>query len=50
MTFQITDKSGQPRTFLEWTTAAALAVGKVKVTDQDGRTVEIDPATIGGTK
>jgi len=50
MTYEITDSKGRHRTFLEWPTAAALAVGKVKVTDQDGTTVEVDPATIGGTK
>ncbi|MFC9505454.1 hypothetical protein [Streptomyces sp. NPDC057002] len=50
MTYKITDKSGRPRTFLELGTALALAVGSIRATDENGRTVVIDPAKIGGAK
>ncbi|MGW1784925.1 hypothetical protein ACWCQQ_38345 [Streptomyces sp. NPDC002143] len=50
MTFEITDSKGRSRKFLDWPTAAVFAVGKVKVTAEDGTTVEVDPARIGGTQ
>ncbi|MCX4405969.1 MULTISPECIES: hypothetical protein [unclassified Streptomyces] len=50
MTFEITDSKGRSRKFLDWPIAAAFAVGKVKVTAEDGTTVEVDPARIGGTQ
>lgn len=50
MTFKITDAAGRPRTFLELGTALALAAGPIEATDENGRTVVIDPAKIGGGK
>ncbi|MFE2539001.1 hypothetical protein [Actinacidiphila glaucinigra] len=47
MKFEITDRSGRSRTFLDWGTAAAKAAGRVKVTDAAGRTVVVDPAMVG---
>ncbi|MFH9731825.1 hypothetical protein [Streptomyces sp. NPDC017260] len=50
MTFKITDAAGRSRTLLELGTALALAAGPIEVTDENGRTVVINPATVGGAK
>ncbi|MFV0135545.1 hypothetical protein ACLGIH_20375 [Streptomyces sp. HMX87] len=50
MTYKIIDTAGQTRTFLELGTALALAAGPIEATDENGRTVVIDPAEIGGQK
>ncbi len=50
MTYKITDAAGRPRTLLSLGTALALAVGPVEVTYENGHTVVIAPAKIGGQK
>lgn len=48
--YKIIDAAGRPRTFLELSTAIALAAQPFEVTDENGHTIVVDPATIGGSK